>query len=560
MSTARNIADLINTSGNVGIGTDNPDVKLHVQGSSGAVNPSGYSVFDVVIEENSEAALGILGNSYSSIYFGDSANPIEAGIVYNHSTDELELRGSGNNTRIIIEDSGNTVIRPGTTYSTSSSTATSSNIPLYVESVSGVNSGTPPTTGSTPDANMALRLQSGGNFNAALDFGVGGGAGAYIQYHDREDYTTYYNLHLQPNGGKVGIGTDNLESKFVVQPTANNTDGVRIWRTGVDGDQTNLFVNIGGSYNAQIFKMNWKRVNSNSADLRFNVDPTNNTDENSFIVRADNTISLPKRSADTTGANGDMYYNTALGAPRIKTSDGWVSFGVAPGTQANPLTSVAQAQAQNMSSGLHWFQNSSGQLQELYYDSGDGGWIMVSSNNASSTTIPSGTSRNNLAYTIRRNGTMGALGTASPDNDYLIGGWIDNFSWTRARLVGFGRGSTNGTYSWSNLGTYINCQFNATGWANVVTLANVAVSGTSSVYTQNTGYWTVDGIQADYNNGGFAANTNQTTIGMVGVAASDGDPDSGCYMGHGSSEGHFEGWYDSGGGSADCQGYTTWVR
>ena len=71
---------------------------------------------------------------------------------------------------------------------------------------------------------------------------------------------------------------------------------------------------------------------------------------------------------------------------------------------------------------------------------------------------------------------------------------------------------------------------------------------------------TVDGIQADYNNGGFAANTNQTTIGMVGVAASDGDPDSGCYMGHGSSEGHFEGWYDSGGGSADCQGYTTWVR
>lgn len=108
----------------------------------------------------------------------------------------------------LIDTSSNVLVRPGATYSSFSSTATSSNIPLYVESVSGVNSGNPPTSGSTPDANMALRLQSGGGFNAALDFGVGGGAGAYIQYHDRANYTTHYPLNLQPNGGNVNIGAD----------------------------------------------------------------------------------------------------------------------------------------------------------------------------------------------------------------------------------------------------------------------------------------------------------------------------------------------------------------
>jgi len=419
---------------------------------------------------------------------------------------------------------------------------------------------------ATSAAGASLRTFSAGNYSYFVTktgsrewrFGELGEDGFVIKDWDASGTPT--RLIIDSSTGNVGVGTTSLNSKFVVQPDADNTDGVRIWRTGVDGDETNLYTNIGGSYNAQIFKMNWKRVNSNSADLRFNVNPTNNTDENSFIIRADNTIALPKRSSDTAGAEGDMYYNTTVGAPRVKTVDGWVSFGVALGTQANPVTSVGQAQANSLSTGLHWFQNASGQAQELYYDSADGGWIMVSSNNANSTTIPSGNDRRNLAYTIRRNGTMGALGTASPDSDYLIGGWVDNFSWTRARLVGFGRGSTNGTYSWSNLGTYIVCQANFSGWTTVQTLSNISVSGNSSVYTQNTGYWTVDGIQADYDNGGFAANSNQTTIGMVGVAASDGDPDSGCYMGHGTSEGHYEGWYDSGGGSADCQGYTTWLR
>ena len=77
-------------------------------------------------------------------------------------------------------------------------------------------------------------------------------------------------------------------------------------------------------------------------------------------------------------------------------------------------------------------------------------------------------------------------------------------------------------------------------------------------------YFSLDGIKQDRVNGGFSANANQTTIGGVGVGGSSGDPTTGCYLGHGSTEGStgasYEGWYDSHNNVGDCTGYTTWVR
>ena len=117
----------IQADGNVGIGTDSPDVKLHIQGLNGAVNPSAYSVIDLAIEDNSEAALGIIGNNYSSIYFGDATNVIQAGIVYNHATDELQLRGSGNTTDLTISSSGHLDLAAGSKIHTTAGIHTNSN-------------------------------------------------------------------------------------------------------------------------------------------------------------------------------------------------------------------------------------------------------------------------------------------------------------------------------------------------------------------------------------------------------------------------------------------------
>ena len=104
------------------------------------------------------------------------------------------------------------------------------------------------------------------------------------------------------------------------------------------------------------------------------------------------------------------------------------------------------------------------------------------------------------------------------------------------------------------------------GPANVLTVgtvtagaANVTITGTGSL-SSLAAYFVLDGIRADYVNGGFTANNNQTTIGGVGVQGATGDPTTGCYLGHGVDEGQYEGWYNSSNTAGNCQGYTTWVK
>jgi hypothetical protein len=205
--------------------------------------------------------------------------------------------------------------------------------------------------------------------------------------------------------------------------------------------------------------------------------------------------------------------------------------------------------------GYYYFSNSNGEVQQLYYDNG---YILVASNNATDNTLPKGTGRNSTLYQVNRNGAMGHLGFPSPDRDYLIGGWVNNFTFSGGKVVGFGRGSTNGTYTWSNLGTYITATWNASSFVGATAAASVTIGGNSSLST-SAAYFTLDAVR---NDSSLDANTNQSTIGGAGTQGSDGDPSSGCYLGHGSTEGTIgcEGWYDSSNISADSQGYTTWIK
>jgi len=185
--------------------------------------------------------------------------------------------------------------------------------------------------------------------------------------------------------------------------------------------------------------------------------------------------------------------------------------------------------------------------------------MLVSSNDASDGTIPGGIGRNNVNYILSR---PTVLGTPDPNSDYIIGSIIDDMNFTQVRIVAFGRNSINGTYSFpNNLGENITATWTltttgASRFTEKVVRANVTIGGNSTL-SNNSAYFILDAVKNDI---GYDANVNQSTIGGAGVASATGDPSSGCYLGHGTSEGSYEGWYNGSNSAANSQGYTTWVK
>lgn len=212
--------------------------------------------------------------------------------------------------------------------------------------------------------------------------------------------------------------------------------------------------------------------------------------------------------------------------------------------------------------GTYWIKPTGygGSAQEIYCDfDANGGWMMVASNNASVSTIPGGTARNNSNYYLNRSG---AIGLPDPNGDFIIGSMIDSLEFSKVRIIGWGFASINGTYTYpSNLGTYVTAEWNlsTTGssrYTEKVARGNVTIGGNGTV-APAASYFVLDAVRNDAN---FDANPNQSTIGAAGLYASSGDPSDGCYLGHGITEGSWEGWYDTNSSVNDSQGYTTWVR
>lgn len=90
------IAMTIDSSQNVGIGTDSPDTKLHVHnGTAGAITALNNTV--LTLENNTHTYLSFLSpnTSDNAILFGDSDNNAIGSIVYEHSTNLMRFATSG---------------------------------------------------------------------------------------------------------------------------------------------------------------------------------------------------------------------------------------------------------------------------------------------------------------------------------------------------------------------------------------------------------------------------------------------------------------------------------
>jgi hypothetical protein len=94
----------LDSSGNVGIGTASPQERLHIVGLDGSVPLSSY-YGSLVVDNNGEAAMSIIGNSYSSIYFGDAATNFVGAINYQHSVNAMIFKTNDNTEKMRITSS-----------------------------------------------------------------------------------------------------------------------------------------------------------------------------------------------------------------------------------------------------------------------------------------------------------------------------------------------------------------------------------------------------------------------------------------------------------------------
>ncbi len=90
----------IDSSGNVGIGITSPATKFHVlDGTSSLRFRQNGTVAETL-------TVGPSGGD-AAIYLGDVADTVRAGLYYDTSENDLQIRGYNNSTRIIIDSSGN---------------------------------------------------------------------------------------------------------------------------------------------------------------------------------------------------------------------------------------------------------------------------------------------------------------------------------------------------------------------------------------------------------------------------------------------------------------------
>ena len=176
----------IDSGGNVGIGTNSP------------TNVSNYNSISV------DGTTGSLIDSYYGGTLGGRIQAYSSKYLISAQGASLPLALGTNNTERMRLDSA------GTLLINSSTTADTGGNKLFINS--GVNA--LPATSGTTQTGGALRLR--GANNAVLDMGLNS-VYTWIQATDKANLANSYSLALNPNGGKVGIGTSDPLNPLHIQ-------------------------------------------------------------------------------------------------------------------------------------------------------------------------------------------------------------------------------------------------------------------------------------------------------------------------------------------------------
>ncbi|ELR68655.1 hypothetical protein C900_00166 [Fulvivirga imtechensis AK7] len=97
---------VINSDGNIGIGTVSPNGRLHVTNTT--TYGTAHGMADAIVEDADHPMMLLLSNNSSTSYYGfaDTDDPYVGGMEYNHSSNQLILRANNHLSDVIIDAEG----------------------------------------------------------------------------------------------------------------------------------------------------------------------------------------------------------------------------------------------------------------------------------------------------------------------------------------------------------------------------------------------------------------------------------------------------------------------
>ena len=250
---------IIDTSGNVGIGTTSPKTRLHLNAGAAALaayTPNGREALTVQ-GNTAGSVIGIVEPSANTgegeIWFNDITGGIQGRLRYEFDLDRLEFWAGGIE-RMAIDSSGNVGI---------GESSPSANL--------HVTNGSLKSASLTYDADAHAIIQ--GEY-VQLAMGMGYDANAYgFWIQSRYNNNTAYKLVINPLGGDVSIGTSQPDTNcklHIVGDSGGDTSDAALL---VEGTSTSYFQNATALFTA----------NTNRATVRIRSE-TNDASELAFDV------------------------------------------------------------------------------------------------------------------------------------------------------------------------------------------------------------------------------------------------------------------------------------
>ncbi len=204
------------STGNIGIGTSSPEVKLHILGSAvpGAASP--YDPIDVLVVENNYPYINLIGSENAGLFMSDS-DRADGGVYYSYGMDQLRFQAAGNH-KVNIDGSGNLNFQQMSAITTVSGDLTlDPSEKLIIQADVGIGTASP-----------TKRLQVEGNAEVIGDFNMTG-------TFQTEEAVFASDLRISST---AGIGYANPNAHLTV--SANGTTGGSAFLVssddGADGD------------------------------------------------------------------------------------------------------------------------------------------------------------------------------------------------------------------------------------------------------------------------------------------------------------------------------------